>query len=261
MNKTIDNILNTVFRIRWILCTLFLLLTYRAIGLEGDQVLIGLTCRNLAWLFIAIFLFRQAIHLRKAIRTQKETHKDKTESKASSVHKSEDKVGSIRKSEGKATNNHKSEGKAAQAGKSEGKDQTNHIKKEEKKETRDKKTSLPIILTSLSLIAGTIFLASFLYLQSNVMLDFLVGPRIATLRECIVNPKIIPSWITGHDTELTGINENGYTKNLPLTPALTQRAYDELDRNKKVRVTFYEHVRRVIVMDKTEDILWHNIWQ
>lgn len=224
MNKTIENILNTIFQLRWILITLFLLLTYRAIGLEGDQVLIGLTFRNMAWLLIAIYLLRKAIQLRKAIHLRKTTQTKKENTPPNKKPKNQSKK--TNKNNGTITT----------------------------------KITLKI-LTSLCLLTGTILLASFLYLQSNVMLDYLVGPRDATLRECIVNPKIIPSWITGHDTELTGINENGYTKKLPLTPALTQRAYDELDRNKKVRVTFYEHVRRVIIMDKTEDILWHNIWQ
>ena len=247
MNNTFEDSLDKIFGNRWFIRTLFtlgilvLLLVYRAIGLEGYYVLIGLTCRNTAYLIIAILLLRQAIKSRRKWIT--------TIGKAGDSPKTPD-----NRIKGK---------KAIDTAGDSPKTPDNRIKRQKRvqRKKEEKKNQINKILTYICLTSGTFFLAAFLFLQSNVFLDMLVTPRVALLKECVVNQKIIPYWISGYDTELTGINENNYTKILPLTPALTQRAFDEIDRNKKVRVIFYEHVRRVIIMEKTEDIIWNNIWQ
>ena len=49
----------------WPLMVLFLLIAYRILGLEGESVLLGLSCRNVAFLIMAVILTRYAIKKRK----------------------------------------------------------------------------------------------------------------------------------------------------------------------------------------------------
>ena len=52
-------------RIFWPIMVIFLLVAYRILGLEGESVLLGLSCRNAAYLIIAVFMIRYAIRKRK----------------------------------------------------------------------------------------------------------------------------------------------------------------------------------------------------
>ena len=132
-------------------------------------------------------------------------------------------------------------------------------KERAKEHTDEKKVTGKSVGQWICLGFGIFFAGAFL--QANVILDMLVFPRRAVLKECVIQESFLPSFMTGYDSTLTGINENGYTKSLPLTPPLTERAFDELDRKKQVRVIFYEHVRRVIILEKTQDGPLYDFWE
>ncbi len=180
-------------KIRWPAIILILLIAYRILGLEGDQVLFGLFCRNMVWLILAVYLLRRAAMTR---RKKPGGWKDK-------------------------------------------------------------------VVGSLCLVAGTIFTGAFLFLQANVCLDLLVPAREAVLKDCVLDETRLPVLLSGYNRVLTGVNNSGYTKTMPLTPDLTERALDELERKKVIHVIFYEHVRRVVYMYSTEDEYEpvYNFWQ
>ena len=198
MNNNSEKIIKPNFRdiyykIRWPAIIIIFLIAYRILGLEGDQVLVGLFCRNTAWLILAVIFLRKAVKMRR-----------------------------------------------------------------KKPGSRSEKA-----VRSLCLGLGTILMGVFLYLQANVCLDMLVPAREAVLKDCVLDETRIPGFLTGYNRVLTGVNNSGYTKKLPLTPALTERALDELDRKKVIHVIFYEHVRRVVYMYSTENEYdpAYNFWQ
>lgn len=198
MNNNSEKIIKPNFRdiyykIRWPAVIIIFLIAYRILGLEGDQVLVGLFCRNTAWLILAVIFLRKAVKMRR-----------------------------------------------------------------KKPGSRSEKA-----VRSLCLGLGTILMGVFLYLQANVCLDMLVPAREAVLKDCVLDETRIPGFLTGYNRVLTGVNNSGYTKKLPLTPALTERALDELDRKKVIHVIFYEHVRRVVYMYSTENEYdpAYNFWQ
>lgn len=162
-------------RIFWPIMVIFLLVAYRILGLEGESVLLGLSCRNAAYLIIAVFLIRYAIHKRR------------------------------------------------------------------------EKTFLPLGLAAL--IPATFLLGAFMYLQANVVLDLIVVPRQATLSQCRIREFGPESIITGFTGEIRGINANEYEKRLPMTRFHQELIEEELDHFNNVNLVFYEHVRRIVVIN------------